>query len=348
MKTHVALDSGAHSIFNKFLAARTDTGGYVKGTHARINAKYDFYESEKFLTYLDKFVQYAKANASKFDFVVTLDAIFNPEKTWEIWEYLLGEGLNVMPVLHYGEPLSYLKKMLERTDYVGIGGLGQDITREKFLEFGDGVFKYLGGEKTKIKTHGFAMTAFDLLMRYPWFSVDSTTPFTFARTGALMMPKSHYRGGLWELDFLTVPYIFPVTDRRTTHPKHVHNITDLHRNAIHAWLDYVGITLKEAEEYEARDIANIVFMDRVQQAIQEKKGRPFRFYASGKPSAADHKFPSLMEGLKRCNVKNFYYLGTYFLVKPTIVLLNYLENTGNGKRSARPLLKARSAGAGIR
>mgnify|MGYP001766466567 CR=1 FL=1 len=155
------LDSGAHSLFKEYI-----------GTEAVRD--FGFYESDKFWEFVDKYAEYIKSNEKLIDTYVNLDVIFNPELSWKVQGYLEKKHkLKPLPVYHAGEDLSWLKKYIERYDYVGIGGLGQSIGKVQWIaSVGDPVFKIICDTKDhlpRVKTHGFAMTSPDLVLAYPWY-----------------------------------------------------------------------------------------------------------------------------------------------------------------------------------
>lgn len=331
MKITLALDSGAHSIYNRYAAGgreKKNTGRTgKKGGLSRKHSTWEFYDSEAFVTYLDKYITYCKANASKFEFYVTLDAIFNPELSWKLYRLLLDEGLKPLPVYHFGEPIEYLKRMCKETDYVGIGGIGQDVTAQKFIPFGTEVFKYLKG--SKIRTHGFAMSSSKLLQRFPWHSVDSTTPFVHSRNGCIMVPsrvgnKLVYRK----------PHIFDVTDRTVgrRNGSHYFFLSPLVKQAVDEYLATLNLTGEDVcNHYKFRDAANAVFMTRM---FEEMNG--IKYYASGRTGGKLNLMPSLLSRFVKASVTDFHFLGSFFDIKPIEVLLPLQQEYNNGNRKPTP------------
>lgn len=82
----------------------------------------------------------------------------------------------VLPVYHLGEPLSCLKEILDNdVGYVGLGGLARGAADKARRAWLDSVFSFLA-KYPEIKTHGFGVTSPSLVLRYPWYSVDSVSP----------------------------------------------------------------------------------------------------------------------------------------------------------------------------
>lgn len=82
----------------------------------------------------------------------------------------------VLPVYHLGEPLSCLEEIIDGgANYVGLGGLARGAADKARRAWLDSVFSFLA-KYSEIKTHGFGVTSPSLVLRYPWYSVDSVSP----------------------------------------------------------------------------------------------------------------------------------------------------------------------------
>lgn len=321
----LALDSGAHSMYNKFFSPKTEAGKTVTGLANIELADYGYYKSPEFRKYLDSYMEYIKASAHLFEFTVTLDIIFNPEASWEIYKEIRSNGLNVMPVYHFGEDVKWLKKYMDETDYVGIGGIGQQTTKAAYLPFGERTWKVICDAKgrPRVKTHGFAMSSFELMTRWPWYSVDSTTVFTFSRNGAIMLPKQRTEKNRKEqFNFLVTPTIVPVTDRRGDHVQHVahHDRSGAISTMISDYLRLVEFGIDDVMAgYVPRDIANLHFMNtsvrKISEWHSERLGKKVscRYYASGNPSSIMDGFLATLEYLgERDHLTHLGYLGTFY------------------------------------
>ncbi len=175
----VMIDSGAHSLFEKHIGIDRERD-------------FSFYESDEFWKFVDDYVAFVKENENNIDTYVNVDVIFNPELSWKVQKYMEKKGLHPLPVFHAGEDFKWLKKYVDNYDYIGIGGLGQTISRSKWrMSMGDPAFSIICDEKgmPRVKVHGFAMTSPDLIVTYPFYSVDSTSWFQFGKFGLLIVPK---------------------------------------------------------------------------------------------------------------------------------------------------------------
>lgn len=106
-----------------------------------------------------------------------LDGIGDPLQTYR--NQLTMESMNVrpLPCFHYGEDERYLEYYIQNYEYITIGGL-VPISKPQQLLWLDRIWNdYLvdGSGRPKLKVHGFGLTTIDLVQRYPWYSVDSSS-----------------------------------------------------------------------------------------------------------------------------------------------------------------------------
>lgn len=171
-------DSGAHSLYNKFIAQYG----------SRFVADYSWVDESEFRKYLDSYINWLHTYKDKLGAYVTLDVIGNAAKTWEVQKYMESYGLTPLPVFHYGEDKSYLHKYIDNYEYIGIGSIATTADNTSFY---DEVYRTVGCENGKVrrKLHGFAATDFKSIIRYPWFSVDSISWVLHGAYGVAMFPK---------------------------------------------------------------------------------------------------------------------------------------------------------------
>ncbi len=119
--------------------------------------------------------------------------------TLENQKIMEAAGLDPLPCFHFGEPFDYLEYYIENYDYVALGVAGN--TGLKLIPWLDACFgEYICDDKgfPRIKIHGFAVTSLPVMMRYPWWSVDSTSWVQTGRMGSIYVPR--YRNGEWIYD----------------------------------------------------------------------------------------------------------------------------------------------------
>jgi hypothetical protein len=114
-----------------------------------------------------------------------LDVIGAPEATWRNQRALEDvHGLRPLPVFHTGEPWEYLERYIDQGHtYIALGKLlGNPLA--DLLPWLDKAFRVAGGRAV---FHGFGMTTWDVLRRFPFHSVDSSTWSTGSRFGTVML-----------------------------------------------------------------------------------------------------------------------------------------------------------------
>jgi hypothetical protein len=78
------------------------------------------------------FINYAVRNADYITHLIALDVIGRPDLTKIYYEIIKGEGLNPLPVYHYGSDLSYLDYYVKRgCEYIALGGSVPEPDKEK-------------------------------------------------------------------------------------------------------------------------------------------------------------------------------------------------------------------------
>ena len=155
---------------------------------------------------LKEYIDFLKGNKHIIDIYANLDVIGenggaadenSAKKTLQNQRRMEKAGLSPLPVFHYGEPYKYLEYYIEKYKYIALGGLVGANTG-KLVSWLDVCFsKYICGPDglPKIKIHAFGVTSLRLMLRYPWYSVDSTSWVMMGRNGMIMVPiyrDSHY------------------------------------------------------------------------------------------------------------------------------------------------------------
>jgi hypothetical protein len=311
----VSTDSGAHSIYKEHFVV-----GDKITAHARINADYSYAKSKEFDQFLESYIAHLHQHKDTYVFYVTLDIINNPELSWEITERMEAAGLNPMPVFHNGEDIKWLHRMVEKYDYIGISGLGQDITKSKFRPFGDACFQVICGSdgRPKVKVHGFALGTPEIIKMYPWYSADQSTWTYMSRVGSLLVPKPiHQHLELIDYDYLALYKVIPVTPRRDMEPYYIDNLTPMSRHFVQVYLDANDILLEEVRNsYHCRDVANIRLFNNIQNAAKKWYKERYDFeeggniYFAGTPAGAGSNRSRLIKLLHDVKIKQMNWLTT--------------------------------------
>ena len=236
----IFLDSGAHSLLNAQVGL-ISTGDTVKtdkkdsmtftreefaekltvnqridyaNKHAgavQFFADWSFNKNADVRKYLDEYIEFIHKYKNQLMGYVNLDIIYNAEESWENQKYMESNGLRPIPVFHYGEDFKWWRKYVDNYEYVGIGGVAGGITLQQFvISLGDKAFRYIADTNPEVKVHGFAVTSFNLMTRFRFYSVDSTTWLKHAAYGNVMVPKYNLKEK--RFDYRVSPFIASVSD----------------------------------------------------------------------------------------------------------------------------------------
>lgn len=234
--TKVFLDSGAFSAFTK--GVKVDLAAYC---------------------------DYIKRNEDiieKSDGVLlasVLDGIGDPLLTWQNQQYMEELGVRPLPCLHYSEDERYLEWYIANYEYITIGGM-VPIDKTVLVDWLDRIWdKYLtdGSGNPRLKVHGFGLTTFNLMQRYPWYSVDSSSWVQQAANGNVVL--TDYRKG-------SVIYL-PVSDNSPTRRdegRHLMSMTEVERQALWKHIEANGMEVERVKkEYLSRWAYNCWSYDRL-------------------------------------------------------------------------------------
>jgi hypothetical protein len=169
--------------------------------YIRADKRQIFLDSGSFTAYTKKaeidIRQYGRFIYKNWDIIETasnLDAIGSAEQTYANQKTLEGwlkpYGMAVQPVHHIRDDDKWLQRYLdEGYDHISLGGMvpentpllrdGLDHLWSKYLTNPDGT--------PKVKVHGFGLTTRELMFRYPWYSVDSTSWAMTAMFGSCLI-----------------------------------------------------------------------------------------------------------------------------------------------------------------
>lgn len=112
---------------------------------------------------------------------IALDVVGDPEKSDAHVRQMEEAGLHPIPVFHFGSDFRWLDRYAARYPYIALGG-----TVGKPKRVRDAFFAEVFARHPQIHYHGLGMTTPELLSRYPWFSVDSTTWLVGKKQGRLV------------------------------------------------------------------------------------------------------------------------------------------------------------------
>ena len=223
--TILFLDSGAYSAFTKSLEINID----------------------QYITFIKKHKQFITQYAG-------LDVIGNAKETLKNQQYMESKGLNPIPCFHCKEDYKYLEYYSQNYDYIALGGVAQLKGSKRALKnWLDDIWnKYLVNNNgtAKIKVHGFGITSVEIMRRYPWYSVDSTSWVLTSRFGSVFCNIGDYNK-------ITVS-----NKGDTTKPDHFNQFNEYEKQVIKDYFKNLGdgYSVEElANDYKKRDQVNILY-----------------------------------------------------------------------------------------
>ena len=147
---------------------------------------------------LDEYIDFIKSHEKHLAVYANLDVIGDPVATLKNQRIMEEAGLCPLPCFHFGEDFRYLHYYMENYDYIAMGGMVGRKSRD-LSSWLDKCFNLLcdnSDRVPKIKVHGYGMTSILLMIRYPWYSVDSTSWVVQSRLGDILIPRADKNGEL--------------------------------------------------------------------------------------------------------------------------------------------------------
>ena len=146
----------------------------------------------------DAYIAWVQKWAACFDAVAGPDVIGDPVQTFAATERMRSQvtAMPVLPVFHVGEDWTWLKKIVDTgADYIAFGGMVPYTRQRKLLD--SWLRKAWSFLPETMRVHGFGMTTWPLLIKYPWYSVDSsswTSGFRYAQIALFDSQRGRFIG----------------------------------------------------------------------------------------------------------------------------------------------------------
>lgn len=131
---------------------------------------------------VDEYAEWIRKWDGLFGHYANLDVLTDYKQTAKNQRALERKGLTPVPVFHGGEPMRILKAMAEKYDYVALGGIARFKNMPVLAGWLEQCFKIADG---KCGLHGFGMTRWEMVQRFPWRSVDSSSIGSGYRYGSV-------------------------------------------------------------------------------------------------------------------------------------------------------------------
>lgn len=286
-----------------------DSGAFTLWTRAAVYAKehgcgrWDFYDTPEHWQYLDDYAAFVKTHSDAIDHYANVDVIPNPELTWRNQQYLENKhGLRPVPCVHYRDKdnLKWLRHYIDKGyDFIALGGLVGSTSQDECKRWIDSCFSLICPGPSYlpiVKIHGFGVTQYELLLRYPWYSVDSTSWTKVGAFGGIIVPQRRTRNGKLEFVFDRTPRIIKMSadsPQKKLEGAHYHSLRPLEQQVIQDWLKEIGVPLGRAGDdgrilergvitfHTYRRSANLMFFERMRaEAVPEY---PWAFRSKRRP-----------------------------------------------------------------
>lgn len=189
-----------------------------------------------------------------------LDAIGDAAGSYRNLRALEDLGCAVQPVFHCREDVSWLVKYLDAGyDYIFLGGMVPETTRwlTGWLDWLWGDYLTNKDGTPRVKVHGFGLTDQQLMFRYPWFSVDSSS---WLMTGVFGTCVFLTGNGLRKVVFSDNS-----PERKKVDGWHYATLPAQLKKEVDTWLVEFGVTAEQlATHYSYRDVVNAATYTRME------------------------------------------------------------------------------------
>ncbi len=202
---------------------------------------------------LPRYANFIHEHGHHFSVKANIDVIGDAgPKSWANLKELEARGAGVFPVFHFTDDDKWLVKILdEGYDFFALGGL-VGAGRKVLMAWLDRVWtRYLTlpDGSPRCKVHGFGLTDQVLMLRYPWYSVDSASWVFSASFGSCVFAVD---GKLRSVTFSK-----DSPDQKVLDGWCYDNLPPRQQAVVRGWLEGSGCTVEECgQDYLARFIVN--------------------------------------------------------------------------------------------
>ena len=203
---------------------------------------YSSYENNTTIN-LQDYINFIKEHESEIEVYANLDDIGCPEKTWQNQKEMERQGLNPIPVYHLNEDQKYLE-MCMKYPYFAVGGLAS-AKGASLTPFLDAVFRKLCTKESDYypicKVHGFGIATPEIINRYPFYSIDSTSWVAYGKFGIILIPKLKHDTFRYDLP----PYSIAISSRSKAvgNSEHFRNFSKMEQEWIKSYCKNKGFPI---------------------------------------------------------------------------------------------------------
>lgn len=274
--------------------------------------RWAYFDLPEFWQYVDDYCDFIVKYKEAFDLFANLDVIGNPKLTWRNQQYiekkLEKHGLRPVPCVHYPTDHKWLTFYMDKGyEIIGLGGLVGNMSKPDCKKWLDKAFNIICDTKDrcpKVKIHGFGVSACKVLIRYPWYSVDTAGWDKVASFGGVYIPqKRNGKFVFYEIDEKGKPILnkegrliplepntVQVSMESIPKKKHLYKCPAAEIRVVEEWLKQIDIPMGKINAkgeiiekgvvtwHVARRIANMVFLFEMQKHMPDY---PWPFHRIG-------------------------------------------------------------------
>lgn len=254
-QVNLFIDSGAFTLYIEECKKRG-------GSYDYFNLK----RGSRFRAYCDSYATFLKKFGDR-GISANVDVIYHPKKTWETQQYFFKEhGLRLIPVFHYGSDLKHLDCYIEDGyDFVGLGGMAWGAPG--INRWIDRVFYHIRNDS--IRVHGFALTSWGRMVRWPWYSVDSSTWLRVGAYGGIFIPAREK--GKWV--YSKPPFMVKVTTEGKNR-RDQSTIPPIIKGIMTEWLNEYGLEQEQLNHFSKRNVINLNYLKNLEEHIATLDRKP--------------------------------------------------------------------------
>lgn len=120
---------------------------------------------------LEDYQKYIQDNRSFISSYLSLDVLFDSDRSFSNWQEMKRNGFDPIPVFHYKEDENYLKKYIDHSKIIGLGGTVPESSKTKVAEW----VRLLCWQYPEIDFHLLGSSSRKILDSCDLSSVDSST-----------------------------------------------------------------------------------------------------------------------------------------------------------------------------
>ena len=230
--------------------------------------------------YLDRYIAFIIKWKDRLWCYANLDVVGDPVRSKANMDYMESKGVQPMRVFHYSPKqgdekirevhYGYLEHMVKNYEFIALGGgASEGLHGPKYMRrYGDPAFALIGKDT---KVHGFGIASFQLVKRYPFYSVDSTTWIRLSAFGNIFVPcfdmkKKEYR---YDTKPKTV-YVSELGLYKPTAKGHFeYMLTDEDKEYVLTYLEHINEKMEDCtNQYIARQRVNVRYYEKFVEYMQ--------------------------------------------------------------------------------